>query len=210
MDYISSRRIIRHEDVLEYEDQGLSDSQIALRFGISKMGFLNIRRSMDWKRVHDWTRVDKGIARKSADEIRDNRNKYMRGYNRSNGIKYNRTRIGKVVYPTSRLVAKKYLLGRDFKEGEVVHHIDGVSTNDSPENLLVFASNADHLAYHRGEKVDIVAEYRGVCFFCGFPVTLESFCLEGNGKNVCNDCAVEHFEDQELVEEDKKKIWREQ
>jgi hypothetical protein len=34
----------------------------------------------------------------------------------------------------------------------VVHHIDGDNRNNDRSNLLVFASQADHLAHHRGRK----------------------------------------------------------
>jgi hypothetical protein len=40
------------------------------------------------------------------------------------------------------------VLGRALRRGEVVHHIDGDKTNNSPENLEVFASNAEHLRHH--------------------------------------------------------------
>jgi hypothetical protein len=43
-----------------------------------------------------------------------------------------------------RLVAES-LLGRTLFQGEVVHHIDDDPANNSPENLQVFPSNADHL-----------------------------------------------------------------
>ncbi|WP_207706062.1 HNH endonuclease signature motif containing protein [Clostridium tyrobutyricum] len=39
-------------------------------------------------------------------------------------------------------------LGRKLKKGEVVHHIDGNIQNNSPENLMVFKSQAEHAAYH--------------------------------------------------------------
>lgn len=36
---------------------------------------------------------------------------------------------------------------------EVVHHIDGDQSNNRLENLMVFASQADHIRYHRGFAV---------------------------------------------------------
>ena len=46
-----------------------------------------------------------------------------------------------------RLVMER-VLGRFLLESEVVHHIDGNRKNNSPENLMVFSSGADHLRYH--------------------------------------------------------------
>lgn len=40
-------------------------------------------------------------------------------------------------------------LGRHLLPGEVVHHIDGDIYNNSPANLTVFSSEAEHLALHR-------------------------------------------------------------
>ena len=46
-----------------------------------------------------------------------------------------------------RVVAEQ-MLGRKLKPGEVVHHIDGDVRNNSPDNLMVFASQSDHASYH--------------------------------------------------------------
>ncbi len=46
------------------------------------------------------------------------------------------------------LVAEK-MLGRHLKSEEVVHHIDEDKCNNSPENLMVFATLADHTRFHK-------------------------------------------------------------
>lgn len=48
---------------------------------------------------------------------------------------------------THRIVAEQKL-GRPLAPGEVVHHIDGDIRNNEPENLMVFSSQAEHLAWH--------------------------------------------------------------
>jgi len=50
-----------------------------------------------------------------------------------------------------RLVMEKKL-GRYLSTTEVVDHIDGDITNNTPENLRVFASNAEHLAQTLKDK----------------------------------------------------------
>lgn len=47
------------------------------------------------------------------------------------------------------LIAER-MLGRDLKNEECVHHIDYNRTNNSEDNLMIFLTNNDHVAYHGG------------------------------------------------------------
>jgi hypothetical protein len=40
------------------------------------------------------------------------------------------------------------MLEQSLKPGEVVHHINGDSTDDRPENLQLFANEAEHQRFH--------------------------------------------------------------
>lgn len=52
--------------------------------------------------------------------------------------------LGKRVH---REVAEK-MLNRSLLPGEVVHHINGDRHDNRPENLMVFSSQQEHVAYH--------------------------------------------------------------
>jgi hypothetical protein len=49
---------------------------------------------------------------------------------------------------THRVVAEEKI-GRPLRKGEVVHHIDENILNNHPDNLHVFASQAEHARHHK-------------------------------------------------------------
>lgn len=53
-------------------------------------------------------------------------------------------------YVYEHIVVAERKLGRMLKSGEVVHHVDGNKKNNNPDNLMVFASDSDHIKYHHG------------------------------------------------------------
>ena len=80
----------------------------------------------------------------------ETREKVRKGHlrrKRDNGNTYGKT-YGK---HTHRLVMEK-MIGRKLREGEVVHHEDRDKRNNSPENLKLFASQAEHAAWHTKER----------------------------------------------------------
>ncbi len=52
-----------------------------------------------------------------------------------------------------RIVAEEKI-GRKLKKGEVVHHIDGNKQNNTPDNLMVFSSQAEHARWHKEHDIE--------------------------------------------------------
>lgn len=91
---------------------------------------------------------------------------------------------GKRIYE-HRYVAE-LILGRQLKDGETVHHIDGDGHNNAPENIMVFRSNSDHGKFHRtgvaikqpdgvfvaGDRPDALNR----CLICNAPTNNDKYC----------------------------------
>lgn len=93
-----------------------------------------------------------------------------------------------LIYEHQMIAEQK--IGRKLKDGEVVHHIDRNRLNNSPNNLLVFASQADHGAFHRGG--DYVIDDEGVAHCT--PLSSENKTCKVCGKKIlwvseyCKEC----------------------
>ena len=74
------------------------------------------------------------------------------------------------------LVAES-ILGRRLLPGETVHHKDRNRANNSPENLMVFKTNADHVRFHKtgiailDGDVYVSPEIKHICPICGNKIS---------------------------------------
>lgn len=77
----------------------------------------------------------------------------MSKFKDSNGYIYvhmpNHHRAKSNGYVAEHIVIAEKIIGRDLKKEEVVHHEDRDRSNNSEDNLFVFATLGDHTRYHR-------------------------------------------------------------
>ena len=52
-------------------------------------------------------------------------------------------------YVYEHIVVAEQKVGRYLKKTERVHHINGIKTDNRPENLIVFKNDSEHLKEHR-------------------------------------------------------------
>jgi hypothetical protein len=137
-----------------YWDQSLSLQQIAGRFGVH---IENVRKRM----------VRFGIERRAAIDCHKSGPEHARwkdddaikGY-RTGSL---RTPSGKRLKPLRHRLVAESVLGRSLTSKEVVHHCNGIRTDNRAENLWVFPSQSAHKIYHaRGEI------HRDTIFLAGF------------------------------------------
>lgn len=80
------------------------------------------------------------------------------------------------------LVAEEQL-NRHLTREECVHHKDGNRTNNNSNNLMVFATNNDHIAYHKGLKAVLNENNVYYCPDKSFYIGNKT-----NRKNICPIC----------------------
>jgi predicted DNA-binding protein (UPF0251 family) len=100
----------------------------------------------DFERARStWRKVEKGKSRLGHFCGEECRLGYLRAMgNGESGKSRHGQRRGRSV------VAAEY--GAELPEGSVVHHVDGNQYNNERENLMLFASQSDHIKWHRRDR----------------------------------------------------------
>lgn len=88
-------------------------------------------------------------------------------------------------YVYEHLIIAEQILNRELISGETVHHKDKNRNNNSPENLMVFKTNADHARFHKTgiaiKEGDVYISPRKIprCIDCGKEIDYKATrCVE--------------------------------
>lgn len=74
------------------------------------------------------------------------RTKYHKGYKVVYMPNHPHARMNGYVYEHILIAEQK--AGRKLLPEEVVHHVDGNKLNNSPDNLMIFKNNVEHMKHH--------------------------------------------------------------
>lgn len=131
----------------------------------------------NFKKGHKtWNKGMPGLKREKAHNWKGGKN-IARGYVRIHASDHPNNCNGYVF--EHRLVMEKHI-GRHLLPGEVIHHINGIRTDNKIENLKLLSSNGDHIKLHPRE--DRGGNEIVICKFCG-QVFKE---FKSNQRKYCN------------------------
>jgi hypothetical protein len=133
------------QSVVKYYMDGHSTLECASRFNVGISAIANwlgndgVIRNHSQAQNNRWVNVDRDLWGKKFVGV--NNPNYRRGYRLSHGYKL--ISIAGNEIREHDLIAEKSL-GRSLRSGECVHHLNGIKTDNRPENLLIC-----NYSYHR-------------------------------------------------------------
>lgn len=173
-----SRKWTAEEEQLlkELYDKNIPDIEIAERLGRTKNAIHIKRGRLGLTDIHK-----RRFPQESLESIRSSRKKYSmknhpgwKGGRRKNHAGYieikkpNHHRTRKNGYVFEHILVAEEMIGRKLKPNEHVHHINGIKTDNRPENLKVLDAG-EHTRLHapsRRKGVNKKCEYCGSEFYC--------------------------------------------
>ncbi len=95
---------------------------------------------------------------------------------------YNIRINGRVMLEHRHIIEQK--IGRELKEKERVHHINGDKLDNRPENLVIL-SNRRHTAYHNTGKLEPIWAFT-TCLYCGKVIERRIKKMKERPHSFCN------------------------
>ena len=136
---------MKHQQVIELSDGTRSSTEIANLVGLSRRYVSRIQKNLNLTRLAEGARSgSKNHQFVSGRRIDPDGYVLITAPQNHPYARQRTSRQTKLMYEHRHVMEQK--LGRYLLPSEVVDHIDGLTLHNSPENLRLFSSNADHLA----------------------------------------------------------------
>lgn len=130
--------VLPMEEIRQLSAQGLCLRELASRFGCSRDCIMKRMKEAGIPRLPPWSQPGSRNGQWRGGSFRDD-DGYILIYAPSHPFATN------AGYVREHRLVMESILRRYLRPSEIVHHIDGNKANNSPNNLQLFAANADHL-----------------------------------------------------------------
>lgn len=147
----------RQTIITEYRDNDIPMIELSARYSVSRQAIHKLLRvaGVDTSKTAAWRTISCATCGKTIQRTRcKTRKTNTPTCSRKCYFDYLRSKAEYIENRNAsrnarKLVAKLF----DLQSKHIVHHIDGDQNNNDLSNLLVFASQADHVRHHRGFDV---------------------------------------------------------
>lgn len=129
-----------------------TQKEVGKELGVSSRRVSQWCRQFEIKTQRTGPRSGEGHPNWSGGRVID-RDGYVMVYRPDHPRARKRGHSMKPIYVPEHILVAEQKLGRSLLEKEVVHHRNGIRHDNRPENLEVFATNADHLRHELTGRV---------------------------------------------------------